>query len=117
MRAKAHERGRELLRGGRAKHVNSTHVEPRLKMFAYGGQLRAASGKTGSASRCMMYTQFDREKTELSRCMNRRALLLSKGGGWRGCKWYRTLHACPMHVRSVAGSAEHGLTPDSGWGG
>eukprot|EP00966_Prymnesium_polylepis_P000275 6134-Prymnesium_polylepis.1 len=49
--------------------------------------------------------------------MNRRASLLSEGDGWRGCKWYRALHTSPMHVMSVAGSAEHGLTPDSGWGG
>eukprot|EP00966_Prymnesium_polylepis_P124308 2874733-Prymnesium_polylepis.1 len=62
MRAKAHERGRELLRGDRAKHLNSTHVEPRPKMFSYtAASPRAASGKTGSAFRCMMYTQYDRE--------------------------------------------------------
>ena len=53
--------GRELLRGDRAKHANSTHVEPRLKSFTYGGQLRAAFGKMGSASRCMMFTLYDRE--------------------------------------------------------
>jgi hypothetical protein len=83
------------------------------KLYTYGGQLRAASGKTGSASRsrCMMYTQYNREKTELSRCMNRRALLLSKENGGRGCKWYRTLHACPMHVMSVAGRWQRRARP------
>eukprot|EP00966_Prymnesium_polylepis_P002525 58272-Prymnesium_polylepis.1 len=25
-------------------------------------------------------------------------LLQSKGNGWRGCKWYRTLHERPKHV-------------------
>eukprot|EP00966_Prymnesium_polylepis_P006464 148285-Prymnesium_polylepis.1 len=38
----------------------------------------------------------------ISHCMNRRALLLSEGDGWRGCKWYRAPHACPMHVVSLA---------------
>ena len=52
------------MRGDRAKHANSTHVEPRLKTFTYGGHLRAAFGQTGSASRCMMYTRYDREETE-----------------------------------------------------
>ena len=61
LRASAREGGRELRRGNRAEHANCTHAEPRLKTFTYGGQLRAAFGKTGSASRCMMVTLYDRE--------------------------------------------------------